>query len=136
MNYAVLVLGSVGLPSLALGGFLLATAVILGTWIYHDARARQSRHPLKWAVAIGILPFVLVPYISLRGDRISPPSHGERLALPALLGCLFAWITGTLLASPNPVSHAKYVFGILLVSIPAAYLLISPEEAKPVNAAE
>lgn len=99
---------------------------LLGAWVYYDASSRGIERPGRWAVAVAVFAPLLLAYVRRRGERVRPPTKGERLTLPALLAVLFAWITGTLLAPPDPGAQLEYVLGVLVLALPAAYMFVSP----------
>lgn len=122
-------------PAAALAAFFAATLVLLGAWVYYDAASRGAAHPGRWAVAVALVAPLLLAYVHRRGDRVRGPTRGEEVTLPALLACLFAWITGTLLAPPDPYTQVEYVYGVLVVALPAAYMFVSPGEKQSAESA-
>ena len=104
--------------------FPVLTVLALGAWVYADALARDSDHPLRWAVEVVVLPPVVAAYVHYRGDRTRPQSDRERLALAALLALLAALLAGMAFSPPDVLVRPRTTFGALLVTAPLFYLLV------------
>ncbi|WP_436923720.1 hypothetical protein [Halosimplex amylolyticum] len=115
-------------------GMLVAAAAIpaltwvtLVAWVYQDALARESDHPVGSAVSVAVFPPLLVGYVYYRGDRARPQSDRERLTLTVLLALLSAMMAGTVFAPPDVFAQPRNTFGALLVTLPLFYLLVYRE---------
>ncbi|WP_459194949.1 hypothetical protein [Halosimplex sp. J119] len=105
---------------------LLAWAT-LAVWVYLDAVARESDHPVRAALLVALLPPLLVWYVSRRDERAHPQSDRERLALTVLLALLSAMMAGTVFAPPDVFAQPRNTFGALLITLPLFYVLIYRE---------
>ncbi|MFC7142255.1 hypothetical protein ACFQMA_20750 [Halosimplex aquaticum] len=110
--------------ALAIPALTWATLVV---WVYQDARARATERPAGWAIAVAVVPPLLVGYIYYRGDRTRPQSDRERLTLTVLLALLSAMMVGTVFAPPDVFAQPRNTFGALLVTLPLFYLLVYRE---------
>ena len=99
----------------------------LGLWVARDADARGSRHVLLWglssAVTGGLVGLVYYVGRSDVGERTRPPTRGERLARTVVLAALPAWVLSATLAPLDPFTQALYGPGLLVVTLPLAYVL-------------
>jgi len=111
--------------------FPVLTALALGSWIYLDAVARESPHPLRWAVEVTFVPPVLLAYVHYRGERSGPQSDRERLALTVLLALLMAMMVGTIFSPPDVFAQPRNTFGGLLVTLPLFYWIVYRDDAEP-----
>lgn len=118
-------------PSLAAAAlFPVLTALALGTWIYLDAVARGSAHPLRWAVEVTLVPPLVLAYVYYRGERSGPQSDRERLALTVLLALLMALMVGTVFSPPDVFAQPRNTFGGLLVTLPLFYWIVYRDGAE------
>lgn|GEM_PF-2010973 len=104
--------------------FPVVTLLTLGSWIYLDARARDSDHPVRWAIEVALVPPLVLAYVRYRGERTRPQSDRERLALTLLLALLMAMMAGTVLSPPDVFAAPRDTFGAFLVLLPLFYWLI------------
>lgn len=79
MTHVALQIGLPGGPELVILVLIFALlAVVVGRWVYRDARARGSDWAWQWAVGIiflfflGLVPGVLgvLVYVLVRGERV------------------------------------------------------------------
>jgi len=118
-------------PSLAaVAVFPVLTALTLGSWIYLDAVARGSAHPLRWAVEVTLFPPLVLAYVRYRGGRAAPQSNRERLALAVLLALLTALMVGTVFSPPDVFAQPRNTFGGLLVTLPLFYWIVYRDGAE------
>ncbi len=123
-------------PSTAVAGTLAVLATLLpvvalvgvAVWVYEDAHARDSRSPLLLAGATAVVPFFLLGYLSWLalgrfGGRSSSPAGRERVAGTLGFGTLLAYLIGTLIAPPDPITQSAYALAALVPGLAAAYIL-------------
>jgi hypothetical protein len=88
-------------------GWLLGVAA-LGYWVVTDATERGRRAPWFDALlAVVFAPYILL-YLYWRGERPSPPTRRELVARDSAVALLGAFILGTTLAPPDPVTGALW----------------------------
>lgn len=102
----------------------------LAYYVYHDASARGSKVPVVWA-ATGLLVFPLVVYAAVRGERKTEKTTEERWALTVAVGFLVPPVAASFLMSPDPVTSLVTIPGVMVVTLPAAYLLFIRRLARP-----
>jgi len=104
--------------------FPALTWLTLVGWVYQDARARESDHPVWWAVTVAVVPLALIAYVSYRNERVAPQSDAERLTLAVLLALLSAMMAGTVFSPPDVFAQPRNTFGALLFLLPLFYLIV------------
>ncbi|QLH84255.1 hypothetical protein [Halosimplex pelagicum] len=111
----------------AAAAFPALTWVTLVVWVYLDAVARGSDHPVRSTATVAVFPLALVAYVYYRPERTSPQSDRERLALTVLLALLAAMMAGTVFSPPDVFAQPRNTFGALLALLPLFYLIVYRE---------
>jgi len=108
----------------AAAAFPALTWIALVAWVYVDALARDSDHPVRSTATVAVVPPALVAYVYYRPDRTAPQSDPERVALTVLLALLSAMLVGTVFSPPDVFAQPRNTFGAVLVTLPLFYLLV------------
>jgi hypothetical protein len=107
--------------------FFLGTGVLLGYWTYLDARARDSDSAIMLGIAVGVVGWLVFPYLYFRGERVHPKTRRERIVATVVVANVVAVLIGTMVGPPDPFSGPLYVLGALVVTLPLAYLVVYRE---------
>ncbi len=109
----------------------LSGLAALFQWTYRDARARNSDQPTRWALAVVVLLPLALPYYLLIRDRhavlagrSTPPTAFDRILATWAAASLWAFFAGWVLMPPDPLTQIPGLLTSLVLTIPAAYLLI------------
>ncbi|WP_074654824.1 hypothetical protein [Haloarcula vallismortis] len=112
-------------PFAALAVLVWATTVgSIGLWTYRDARARESRSPVLWAIGIVFALLVFPYYLYRRGSRTHPPERLDHVLVTLASAGVGAFVAGAVLSPPDPISQVYYLPTAFAGLLPAAYLLI------------
>lgn len=150
LSIAVLLQSSVGYGPFALlvvvASALLAAWVALGYWVYWDGQRHDIDRSGEWAVASLVFAPAILGYLWERrrsgtdpadsGDAsdesgAAPPgvtgrtaTTADRLAATVLAAVAPAFLLGSVLSPPDPVTQIFFVAGALAFTAPLAYALV------------
>lgn len=119
--------------------FMAVVGIVVGRWVYQDAKSRGSSWAWQWGVGIAVLLIPVAPgllalatYILTRGNKIrngekqSTQPQNQRREFILTLGSLviLALFIGTIVSPPDPLTQIYYMLPLTLLSVVLAYWLV------------